>query len=158
MTPQVNGLPRLFSSKPREDFGQQHHLSHPIIQDGACSPESPTSWTSGMTVNAAAAQEFCAGKQARLMTSSRKKRVFSPTFVMQWSFPTMQENVALDHYSIIFVCLNLLLKDGLHLTLTKIKCSCIARIFFQFGGLNFTVSTLWTPIYKQNLAFIRDPF
>ena len=54
-----------------------------------------------MTVNAAAAQEFCAGKQARLMTSSRKKRVFSPTFVMQWSFPTMQENVALDHYPII---------------------------------------------------------
>ena len=107
LTPQVNGLPRLFSSKPREDFGQQHHLSHPIIQDGACSPESPTSWTSGMTVNAAAAQEFCAGKQARLMTSSRKKRVFSPTFVMQWSFPTMQENVALDHYSIIFVSLNL---------------------------------------------------
>ena len=39
LTPQVNGLPRLFSSKPREDFGQQHHLSHPIIQDGACSPE-----------------------------------------------------------------------------------------------------------------------
>ena len=53
-----------------------------------------------MTVNAAAAQEFCAGKQARLMTSSRKKRVFSPTFVMQ-CFPTMQENVALDHYPII---------------------------------------------------------
>ena len=25
-------------------------------------------------------------------------------------------------------------------------------------SLNFTVSTLWTPIYKQNLAFIRDPF
>ena len=32
-------------------------------------------------------KEFCAGKQARLMTSSRKKRVFSPTFVMQ-CFPS----------------------------------------------------------------------
>ena len=152
MTPQVNGLPRLFSSKPGEDFGQQHHLSHPIIQDGACSPESPTSsWTSGMTVNAAAAQEFCAGKQARLMTSSRKKRVFSPTFVMQ-CFPTMQENVALDHYPIILGSSYLFTFAAERWT--RLDSNEDKMFMHRSHLLSISVSPpLWTPIY-----IIRDQF